>query len=64
MVGGDSEGVWDGHVLSMDNPQGPRGTLLTAMWQPGWEGSLGGEWIHVYECPSPFAVHLKLSLHC
>ena len=17
------------------------------MWQPGWEGSLGGEWIHV-----------------
>ena len=25
------------------------------MWQPGWEGSLGGRWIHVYIWPSPFA---------
>ena len=24
----------------------------------------GGEWIHVYVCLSPFAVHLKLSQHC
>ena len=24
----------------------------------------GGEWIHVYVWPSPFAVHLKLSQHC
>ena len=27
----------------------------------GWE--FGGKWIHVYEWPGPFAVHLKLS-HC
>ena len=25
------------------------------MWQPGWEGSLGGEWIHVYVWLSRFA---------
>ena len=24
------------------------GNLLNVMWQPGWEGGLGGEWIHVY----------------
>ena len=24
------------------------GTLLSVMWQPGWEGNLWGEWIHVY----------------
>ena len=24
----------------------------------------GGEWIHVYVWPSPFAVHVKLSQHC
>ena len=23
------------------------GTLLSVMWQPGWEGRLGGEWIHL-----------------
>ena len=23
-------------------------------------GEFGGEWIHVYVCLSPFAVHLKL----
>jgi len=23
-----------------------------------------GEWIHIYEWLSPFAVHLKLSQHC
>ena len=34
------------------------------MWQPGWEGSLGGEWIRVYVWLSPFVVHLKLSQHC
>ena len=27
-------------------------------------GETGGEWIHVYVCLSPFAVHLKLSKHC
>ena len=27
-------------------------------------GEFGGEWIHVYVWLSPFAVHLKLSLHC
>ena len=39
------------------------GTLLNVMWQPGWEGVLGGEWIYVYVWLSPFAVHWKLS-HC
>ena len=24
-------------------------------------GEFGGEWIHVYVWPSPFAVHLKLT---
>ena len=27
-------------------------------------GEFGGEWIHVYVCLSPFAIHLKLSQHC
>ena len=27
-------------------------------------GEFGGERIHVYVWPSPFAVHLKLSQHC
>ena len=41
------------------------GTLLNVMWQPGWEGSLGGEWRHVvYGWLNPFALHLKLSQHC
>ena len=26
------------------------------------EGEFGGEWIHVYVCMSPFAVHLKYQL--
>ena len=30
----------------------------------GWEGSLGGEWIHVCIQLSPFAVHQQLSQHC
>jgi len=34
------------------------------MWQPGWEGSLGVEWIHVYIWLSPFDVYLKPSQHC
>ena len=37
-------------------------TLLSVMWQPGWEGSLG-EWIHVYIWLSPFAVLWELSQH-
>ena len=41
-----------------------QGTLLNVMWQPGWEGTLWGEWIHVYVRLSPFFVHLKLSQHC
>ena len=41
-----------------------QGTLPNVMWQPGWERSLGGEWIHVYVWLSPFAVYLKLSQHC
>ena len=24
------------------------GTLLNVVCQPGWEGDLGGEWVHVY----------------
>ena len=27
-------------------------------------GGFEGEWMHVYVCLSPFAVHLKLSQHC
>ena len=34
------------------------------MWQPGWEGSLGEEWIHEYVWLGHLAVHLKLSQHC
>ena len=37
------------------------GTLLSVMWQPGWEGSVWGERVHVYVWLGPFAVHLKLS---
>ena len=29
-----------------------------------WEEKLGGEWIHVYVWPKPFAIHLKLSQNC
>ena len=40
--GKGSQGVWDGHVhtavFNMDNQQGP---LLSVLWQPGWDGSLG-----------------------
>ena len=25
-----------------------QGTLLNVMWQPGWDRSLGEEWIHIY----------------
>ena len=45
--------------------------LLYSTWNSGkcyvagWiGGEFGGEWIHVYEWLSPFAVHLKLSLCC
>ena len=34
------------------------------MWQPGWEDCLGREWIRIHVWLSPFAVHLRLSLHC
>ena len=34
------------------------------MWQPEWEGSLGGERIHVICMAEPSVVHLKLSQHC
>ena len=30
------------------------------MWQPGWEGSFGGQWIHVCVRLSPSTLHLKL----
>lgn len=39
-------------------------TLLSVLWEPGWEGSLGGEWIHAHVRLSCFTVHLKLSQHC
>ena len=35
-----------------------QGTLLSIICLK-WEGSLGGEWIHAYDCP--FAGHLKLT---
>ena len=71
--GRDSQGVWDGHghtaLFIMENQQGPAvqhspdtGTLLSVMWQPGWEGSLG-ENGHVFVWLSPFTVHLKPSQH-
>ena len=41
-----------------------QGTLLNVMWQSGWEGSLEGEWIHVYVWLSPYTIHLKLLQHC
>ena len=50
----------------MDYQQGPtveHRELLSVMWRPGWEGSLGrtdacDTWLRC------FAVHLKLSQHC
>ena len=37
-------------IFKMVNQQGPffiaHGTQLNVMCQPGWEGALGGEWIH------------------
>ena len=60
-------------LFKMDNHQGPNGTLLNIMWQPGWEEHLG-ENGHMYTCMymytctyvwlSPFTVHLKPSQHC
>ena len=40
-----------------------QGTLFKVMWQPGWGGGFGGEWIHMCVWLSPFAVHLKLPEH-
>ena len=64
MKGRDSQGVWGQHVhtavFKMDNKQCPtvqHSKLLNVVWQPGWEGSLGGEWIHVYVWLNPFIVH-------
>ena len=36
-------------------------SVLCAAWLGG---EFEGEWIHVCNCLSPFAVHLKLSQHC
>jgi len=36
-------------------------SMLLVAWMTG---EFGGEWICVYVWLSPFAVHLKLSLHC
>ena len=41
-----------------------RATLLSVLWQPGWEASLGvNRHVHIQRL-SPFAVHLKLPQHC
>lgn len=40
------------------------GTLLSVLWQPRCEGSLGGEWIQVHVWLNCFTVHLKLLQHC
>ena len=51
----------------MDNQQGPsvQHMELCSMLLVAWmTGEFGGEWIRVYVWLSPFAVHLKLSLHC
>ena len=40
-----------------------QGTLLSVMWQPGWERGLG-ENGHMCIRLSPFAVHRKRSQHC
>ena len=52
----------------MDNQQGP---TIYSTGDPDqyhaapWMGrEFGEEWIQVYSCLSPFAVHLKLSQHC
>ena len=66
--GGDSWGVWDGHVLTavfqMVNKD-----LLYSKWNSAhccvvaWMGGkFGGEGIHVSVWLSPFAVCLKLSI--
>ena len=59
----DDQGVWDGHVptaiFKTDNQQGPtvsvptraHGTLLSIMWQPGWEGTLEDIFIRVAGSP-------------
>ena len=52
----------------MDKQQAPIPvrTWNSAQWYvAAWMGEeFGGEWIHVYVCLSPSAVHLKLSQHC
>ena len=39
-----------------------QGTLLNIMWQPGWDRSLRGEWIHTYNWLSPSTCHLSWPL--
>ena len=47
MVAKGRNGVWDGQVKPSRTCCVAHGILLSAMWQPGWEGSLG-ENGHVY----------------
>ena len=66
------QGVWEGQVhtaiFRMDHQQGPtvQHTELCSMLGDSlaeW-GVLGGEWIHVNEWLSPFALHLKRPQRC
>ena len=41
-----------------------QGALSNVIWQPGWEGSLGQNRIHVNVWLNLVTVHLKLSQHC
>ena len=47
----------------VNSTEAEHGTLLSIMWQPGWEGSLGeNRYTYMYGCF--FAVHVKLLQHC
>ena len=41
-----------------------QGTLLSVLWQTGWEWSLGENGYLYYVWLNPFTIHLKISPHC
>ena len=51
---GKKQGVWDGQVKPSRTCCVAHGILLSALWQPGWEGSLGENGhVYVYMAESP-----------
>ena len=49
-------------LIKIDNQQEPtvqQRTLLNAIWQTGWKGSLGENEYHLHVWLSPCAIHLE-----